>query len=241
MLSASTSIPSASISWMRSETLDHSRPGASSGWLITAAASGTMVWAWTSTVLTRLPLPTPSRRRPCPGPGVCRGVAFPRLHPTKARPANAPAISSPEIGISVLLVNARCYSAVAMCGRFYLTASPAEIRKLFKLEKIPELVPRYNIAPMQSTPIVVAEENGRAVMMARPLPRCRDDQCSGRDPRRQARLPDGLPIATLSGAGERLLRVASQGHKEAALQDHAAPRRADRVCRIVGALGAGGR
>jgi putative SOS response-associated peptidase YedK len=54
-----------------------------------------------------------------------------------------------------------------MCGRFYLTATPAEIRKLFKLEKIPELVPRYNIAPMQSTPIVVAEENGRAVLMAR--------------------------------------------------------------------------
>src|SRR5215472_15157122 len=116
-----------------------------------------------STVLTRLPLTTTSRRRPCPG----AGVAFPRLHPTKARLANAPAISSPEIGISVLLVNARCYSAVAMCGRFYLTAGPAEIRKLFKLEKIPELVPRYNIAPMQSTPIVVAEEGGRAVLMAR--------------------------------------------------------------------------
>src|SRR5262250_3326109 len=115
-----------------------------------------------STVLTRLPLTATSRRRP----GTAPGAAFPRLHPTKARPAKAPAMRSPEIGISVLLVNARCYSAVTMCGRFYLTASPAEIRKLFKLEKIPELVPRYNIAPMQSTPIVVAEENGRAVLMA---------------------------------------------------------------------------
>ncbi|TMJ44680.1 MAG: SOS response-associated peptidase, partial [Alphaproteobacteria bacterium] len=120
-----------------------------------------------STVLTRLPLTTTSRRRPCPGPGVCGGVAFPRLHPTNARPAKAPAISAAEIGISILLANARCYSAVAMCGRFYLTASPAEIRKLFKLEKVPELVPRYNIAPMQSTPIVIAEENARAVLMAR--------------------------------------------------------------------------
>jgi putative SOS response-associated peptidase YedK len=54
-----------------------------------------------------------------------------------------------------------------MCGRFYLTAAPAEIRRLFKLEKVPELGPRYNIAPMQTTPIIVAEEGGRAVLMAR--------------------------------------------------------------------------
>ena len=54
-----------------------------------------------------------------------------------------------------------------MCGRFYLTASSAEIRKLFKLEKMPELVPRYNIAPMQTSPIVIAEENGREILVAR--------------------------------------------------------------------------
>ena len=41
-----------------------------------------------------------------------------------------------------------------MCGRFYLTASPAEIRKLFKLEKLPEFVPRYNIAPTQPVPVI---------------------------------------------------------------------------------------
>ena len=54
-----------------------------------------------------------------------------------------------------------------MCGRFYLTASPAEIRKQFKLEKTPELVPRYNIAPMQSSPIVIAEDNARGLHVAR--------------------------------------------------------------------------
>jgi putative SOS response-associated peptidase YedK len=54
-----------------------------------------------------------------------------------------------------------------MCGRFYLTASPAEIRKKFKLEKMPELVPRYNIAPMHTSPIVVADENTRVLYMAR--------------------------------------------------------------------------
>jgi putative SOS response-associated peptidase YedK len=54
-----------------------------------------------------------------------------------------------------------------MCGRFYLTASPAEIRKQFKLEKMPELVPRYNIGPMQTSPIVIAEDNVRGLHVAR--------------------------------------------------------------------------
>jgi len=54
-----------------------------------------------------------------------------------------------------------------MCGRFYLIAAPAEIRRQFKLEKTPELAPRYNIAPMQSAPIVIAEEGIRALRMAR--------------------------------------------------------------------------
>jgi putative SOS response-associated peptidase YedK len=31
-----------------------------------------------------------------------------------------------------------------MCGRFYLTAIPAEIRKQFKIQKVPSR-PRYNI------------------------------------------------------------------------------------------------
>ena len=67
---------------------------------------------------------------------------------------------------SRLIVNGECYSPL-MCGRFYLTAAPAEIRKHFKLDKMPELVPRYNIAPMQTSPIVIAEENVRAVHLAR--------------------------------------------------------------------------
>ena len=67
---------------------------------------------------------------------------------------------------SRLVVNGGCYSLL-MCGRFYLTSSPAEIRKQFKLEKMPELVPRYNIAPMQTSPIVVAEESTRVLHMAR--------------------------------------------------------------------------
>ena len=54
-----------------------------------------------------------------------------------------------------------------MCGRFYLTATPAEIRKQFKLEQVAELVPRYNIAPTQSSPIIRAEGKGRGLQSAR--------------------------------------------------------------------------
>jgi putative SOS response-associated peptidase YedK len=70
------------------------------------------------------------------------------------------------IAESRLFVNGGCYTP-RMCGRFYLTASPAEIRKQFKLEKTPELVPRYNIAPMQTSPIVIADDNVRELHVAR--------------------------------------------------------------------------
>jgi len=55
----------------------------------------------------------------------------------------------------------------AMCGRFYLTATPAELKKMFKVDYLPELVPRYNIAPAQLSPIVIPVEKGRSIHMAR--------------------------------------------------------------------------
>jgi len=54
-----------------------------------------------------------------------------------------------------------------MCERFYLTATPAEIKRQFKLDRVPGLMPRYNIAPMQSSPIVVARDKDRELHMAR--------------------------------------------------------------------------
>jgi putative SOS response-associated peptidase YedK len=54
-----------------------------------------------------------------------------------------------------------------MCERFYLTATPAEIRKKFSVDDVPHLVPRYNIAPTQLSPIVVAAAKGRELHMAR--------------------------------------------------------------------------
>lgn len=54
-----------------------------------------------------------------------------------------------------------------MCGRFYLTATPAEIRKQFKIQKVPALIPHYNIAPTQMSPIIRAEGKGRELRLAR--------------------------------------------------------------------------
>jgi putative SOS response-associated peptidase YedK len=54
-----------------------------------------------------------------------------------------------------------------MPGRFYLTAGAAEIKKKLVVDQVPELVPRYNIAPTQLSPMVVAAEKLRTVRLAR--------------------------------------------------------------------------
>jgi len=54
-----------------------------------------------------------------------------------------------------------------MCGRFYLVASAAEVKKKFSLDQAIELVSRYNIAPTQSSLIVRGEAKSRSVHMAR--------------------------------------------------------------------------
>ncbi len=54
-----------------------------------------------------------------------------------------------------------------MCGRFYLTATAAQIKKMFRVDDLPGIVPRYNIAPAQLSPIVVATPQGRSIHMAR--------------------------------------------------------------------------
>jgi putative SOS response-associated peptidase YedK len=41
-----------------------------------------------------------------------------------------------------------------MCGRFNLTASGEEIAEAFDLDEVPELAPRYNIAPTQPVAVV---------------------------------------------------------------------------------------
>ena len=48
-----------------------------------------------------------------------------------------------------------------MCGRFNLTANPREVADLFGLADLPELPPRYNIAPSQLGATVGLKPDGR--------------------------------------------------------------------------------
>lgn len=41
-----------------------------------------------------------------------------------------------------------------MCGRYVLSANPATVQRTFDLEDIPDLAPRYNIAPTQPISII---------------------------------------------------------------------------------------
>ncbi|HEV2099515.1 MAG TPA: SOS response-associated peptidase [Stellaceae bacterium] len=54
-----------------------------------------------------------------------------------------------------------------MSGRFYLTAAAAEIKKMLRVDSVPELAPRYNIAPGQRSPILIVLDKERSIRMAR--------------------------------------------------------------------------
>src|SRR5882757_4664703 len=122
MLSASTSMPCASIAAMRALVSVINKTGASSGCLITAIAAGTAQWACTSTVLTRLPLTTTSRRRgsSCPWECPCpprSGAAAIMAQPTKPMPpASEPLCRFPVMDTSAprcaLSINAQAYNAL---------------------------------------------------------------------------------------------------------------------------------
>src|SRR5690554_1334809 len=52
-----------------------------------------------------------------------------------------------------------------MCGRFTLGPSPEELKKRFKLKKLPLLNKSYNIAPSRSLPVIIRQSPNRIVMM----------------------------------------------------------------------------
>jgi putative SOS response-associated peptidase YedK len=54
-----------------------------------------------------------------------------------------------------------------MCGRFALYSDPITLAKRFEAEALPELHPRYNVAPTQSIPIVREESGARRFALAR--------------------------------------------------------------------------
>ena len=54
-----------------------------------------------------------------------------------------------------------------MCGRFALYSDPFSLAKRFEAEALPELRPRYNVAPSQNIPIVREEGEKRRFALAR--------------------------------------------------------------------------
>ena len=56
-----------------------------------------------------------------------------------------------------------------MCGRFTLSSPAEEVAELFELAEVPDITPRYNIAPTQPAPVVriTTEDTGRQFHMLR--------------------------------------------------------------------------
>ena len=55
-----------------------------------------------------------------------------------------------------------------MCGRFVVELSPNLVQKVFGLAEIPDLPPRYNVAPTQPIPVIrEASDGSRRLSMMR--------------------------------------------------------------------------
>lgn len=54
-----------------------------------------------------------------------------------------------------------------MCGRFALTAPASDIAEIFQVDILPEVLPRYNVAPTTQVACVVDTDEGRKVEMFR--------------------------------------------------------------------------
>ena len=54
-----------------------------------------------------------------------------------------------------------------MCGRYTLTATPEEIARHFGLRDVPDLHPRFNVAPMQPVAVVRTAQEGRRLDLLR--------------------------------------------------------------------------
>jgi len=91
-----------------------------------------------------------------------RGLPAQRLLPcfavgrrTAALAQNATAQVSPFAGGWKLSPAPRTAKVCHMCGRYSLTTPPEALQRLFRLAPpLPNLAPRYNIAPTQEAPVV---------------------------------------------------------------------------------------
>ncbi|MEO0604230.1 MAG: SOS response-associated peptidase family protein, partial [Myxococcota bacterium] len=51
-----------------------------------------------------------------------------------------------------------------MCGRYAMTSSAQALADVFSVEVLPEVLPRYNIAPTTQVPAVVVDDSGTRTM-----------------------------------------------------------------------------
>lgn len=54
-----------------------------------------------------------------------------------------------------------------MCGRYIIASSPEALRRLFDYDERPNFPPRYNVAPTQPVPVVIAENGTRTFRLMR--------------------------------------------------------------------------
>jgi putative SOS response-associated peptidase YedK len=52
-----------------------------------------------------------------------------------------------------------------MCGRYTLTSSAEDVAREFELATVPDLRPRYNVAPGQLVPVVRVDDEGRRALV----------------------------------------------------------------------------
>jgi len=91
-----------------------------------------------------------------------------------------------------------------MCGRYSLKTSPEAIAEHFELPEVPDLLPRYNIAPTQDVPVIPSGLDRTLLALADPtrrasLPRLPEGE--GRVTRRAG------PLAVSPHAGSKHIRV----------------------------------
>ena len=123
-----------------------------------------------------------------------------------------------------------------VCGRYASSRSPDDLTEYFEVEQVATgervLPPDYNVAPTKDVYAVLTRVPSGETTAHRSLRIVRwglvpswakdpaignrminaqagrtSDQCSGRDGRREARLPPGVRAAAVPGTGGRLLRV----------------------------------
>src|SRR6478735_3814754 len=54
-----------------------------------------------------------------------------------------------------------------MCGRFTLSTSPEDVARTFDLYQVPDLAPRYNVAPSQLVAVVGLKPDGKTRGLAK--------------------------------------------------------------------------